>query len=159
MPPVSIHGCLEFADQKSGVGAYTDKPSVLITYIHTNLRLIKKWGWVLTWRWTLSQDTTVPGRGVIHVFQFADSEQFCSNTFHITKYPTLKLMRHGQVREIAQSCTCVLSSSLGFPGKFVYICITFLSPLSHDLSLFFPSSRLPGGSTEVLGLLMLLWTL
>ncbi len=35
---------MEYTGQKSGVGAYTVKSSVRITYIHMNDRIIKKWG-------------------------------------------------------------------------------------------------------------------
>ncbi len=41
---LSAHGCLKFTGQKTGAGAYTEKPFVCITHIHTNYRIIKKIG-------------------------------------------------------------------------------------------------------------------
>ncbi len=38
---VSTHGCLKFTGQKTGVGAYTEKPFVRIMHIHANHRIIK----------------------------------------------------------------------------------------------------------------------
>ncbi len=37
---VSAHGHLEFTGQKMGVGAYTEKPFVHITYLRTDHRII-----------------------------------------------------------------------------------------------------------------------
>ncbi len=56
---VSAHGCLEFTGQISGVGAHTEKPSVRISYIHVNRRIVNNGGWVLTRRWVLTWDTTI----------------------------------------------------------------------------------------------------
>ncbi len=56
---------LEIDDQKTGVGAYTDKSFVCITQIYTvcvqvyvNNRIIKK-GWALTRTWALTRENTV----------------------------------------------------------------------------------------------------
>ncbi len=41
---VNAHGYLKVTGQKTGVGVYTEKPLERITHIHTDHRIIKKWG-------------------------------------------------------------------------------------------------------------------
>ncbi len=68
---VSAHGRLKFTGQKTGVCAYTEKPIVRITHIHTDhIGSSKMRGWVLIRRWVLTREITV----------------LYTNTFQITIY-------------------------------------------------------------------------
>ncbi len=44
--------------QKTGVGAYAEKPFIRMTYIHVNHKIIKN-GVVFTQRWVFTQENTV----------------------------------------------------------------------------------------------------
>ncbi len=58
---VGTHVHLKLLGRKTGMGAYTEKPVVRITY--TEMQTIGlKWGgggWTLTWRWALTQETMI----------------------------------------------------------------------------------------------------
>ncbi len=56
---LSTPWALEIHGQKTGVGVYAEKPFARITHIHTDHRIIKKRGWVLTQKWALTQENTV----------------------------------------------------------------------------------------------------